>query len=123
MTKNEFYTTWLKCFASGISSEDLARFVVATGNYLWHIFSWELMDTDRYLTGDAAKKAYREVEKSDTLYIDWFQDDEVRPLPTKLRHPDQLDKLTEVYVVSSDFSWTYIKTHESMCGPYFMKLS
>ena len=30
--------------------------------------------------------------------------------------------MIEIYVVAPDFSWTYIKTHESMCGPYFMKL-
>ena len=39
---------------------------------------------------------------------------------TKMEYKN--DEMTEIYVIASDFSWTYIKTHESMCGPYFMKL-
>ncbi|MBQ2911256.1 MAG: DUF4275 family protein, partial [Clostridia bacterium] len=35
------------------------------------------------------------------------------------------DKLKEsdVYIVASDFSWTYVRTHErGICGPYFCKI-
>ena len=53
---------------------------------------------------------------------DWFEDDETKKLTTKLSTAKALDEMTEIYVIDSDFSWTYIKTHESMCGPYFMKL-
>ena len=32
-------------------------------------------------------------------------------------------KMTELYVVAKDYSWTYIKTHENdLCGPYFMRI-
>lgn len=36
---------------------------------------------------------------------------------------EKIDKeLSEFYVVSKDYSWTYIKTHEGdLCGPYFLK--
>ncbi len=27
----------------------------------------------------------------------------------------------DVYVVDKDFKWTYLKTYETMCGPYFAK--
>ena len=31
-------------------------------------------------------------------------------------------ELTEFYVVSQDYSWIYIKTHENdLCGPYFLQ--
>ena len=31
-------------------------------------------------------------------------------------------KMTELYVVAKDYSWTYIKTHEGdLCGPYFLR--
>ena len=32
-----------------------------------------------------------------------------------------IDKFDEIYVVSSDWSWTYMKTHEDDCGPYFYR--
>lgn len=106
----------------GISRENIEKYVVSTGNYLWHVFSWELLDKKVFLTGNSARKAYDQVDKHNALYFDWFKDDESKNLTAKLSTANALDEMTEIYVISSDFSWTYMKTHESMCGPYFMKL-
>ena len=122
MTRNEFYSEWLKHFAKGISRENIEKYVVSTGNYLWHVFSWELLDKKSYLSGDSARKAYDQIDKSNALCIEWFEDDETKNLTAKRNTANALDEMTEIYVIASDFSWTYIKTHESMCGPYFMKL-
>lgn len=34
---------------------------------------------------------------------------------------EEIDKDTgsDVYIVAKDFTWTYVRTHESACGPYF----
>ncbi len=122
MTRNEFYSVWLSHFAKDISRKDIEKYVVSTGNYLWHVFSWELLDEKTFLTGDSARKAYDKIDKHNAMYIDGFENDEAKDLTEKLNTAKALDKKTEIYVVASDFSWTYIKTHESMCGPYFMKL-
>jgi len=122
MTRNEFYSIWLNNFAKDVSRNDIEKYVVSTGNYLWHVFSWELLDEKAFLTGDSARKAYDKIDKHNALYIAWFEDYETNRVTANLNTADALDKMTEVYVVASDFSWTYIKTHESMCGPYFMKL-
>jgi len=122
MTRDEFYNEWLKHFAEGISKENIERYVVSTGNYLWHVFSWELLDEERFLVGDSAKDAYNKIDKDNAIYIDWFSDDDAGALPHELSAAEALDQMTEVYVAAPDFSWTYIKTHEIMCGPYFMRL-
>ena len=122
MTKNEFYSAWLSHFANGISKENIEKYVVSARNYLWHVFSWELLDKKVILTGNSARKAYDKIDKHNALYIDWFEDNETKNLTAKLSTANALDEMTETYVIASDFSWTYIKTHESMCGPYFMKL-
>ncbi len=122
MTRNEFYSAWLSHFANGISRENIKKYVVSTGNYLWHVFSWELLDKKVFLTGNSARKAYDQIDKHNALYIDWFEDAETKNLTAKLSTANALDEMTEIYVVAPDFSWTYIKTHESMCGPYFMRL-
>ena len=122
MTRDEFYNEWLKRFAEGISNENIERYVVSTGNYLWHVFSWELLDEERFLVGDSAKDAYNKIDKDNAIYIDWFSDDDAGALPHELSEAEALDQMSEVYVAAPDFSWTYIKTHEIMCGPYFMKL-
>lgn len=122
MTRDEFYNKWLKRFAEGISKENIERYVVSTGNYLWHVFSWELLDEERFLVGDSAKDAYNKIDKDNAIYIDWFSDDDAGALPHELSEAEALDQMSEVYVAAPDFSWTYIKTHEIMCGPYFMRL-
>ena len=38
MTKKEFYLKWLERFAVGIPVKDVKKYVVSTGDYLWHIF-------------------------------------------------------------------------------------
>ena len=122
MTRSEFYSAWLSHFAKGVSRENIEKYVVSNRNYLWHVFSWELLDKKVFLSGDSAKQAYDQIDKRNTLYIDWFEDNETKNLTAKLSTANALDEITEIYVIASDFSWTYIKTHESMCGPYFMKL-
>ena len=74
MTKNEFYSAWLSHFANGISKENIEKYVVSTGNYLWHVFSQKLLDKKVFLTGNSARKAYDKIDKHNALYIDWFED-------------------------------------------------
>ena len=122
MTRNEFYSAWLSHFATDISRDDIEKYVISTGNLLWHVFSWELLDKKVFLTGDSARNAYDKTDKHNAMYIAWFEEDGTKDLTEELSTAKALDKMTEIYVVAPDFSWTYIKTHESMCGPYFMML-
>nr|WP_225941956.1 DUF4275 family protein [Sporosarcina limicola] len=32
------------------------------------------------------------------------------------------DDQQDIYIIDKDFSWTYVHTHESSCGPYFYKV-
>ena len=122
MTKHEFYEKWLEHFAVGIPQNDIKKYVVSTGNYLWHTFSWNLLDDKTFFVGDKAKEAYNRIDKRGAIYIEWFEDEKTHDITWDLNTAEALDKMIEVYVVASDFSWTYMKTHEGDCGPYFMKL-
>ena len=63
MTKEEFYNKWIEVFASDIPKKDIQKYVKSTGNYIWHIFSWELLKEDQYLIEDEAKEAYDKIDK------------------------------------------------------------
>ena len=120
MTKKEFRDKWLKTFASS-----LPRLVVEkyANDYIWHIFSYNLLDKGTYSVGDRARAEFEKVNKKGAFYIDWDFDDEPNKLTYDLCAPKALDKFSEIYVVGKDFEWTYIKTHEGdLCGPYFLKL-
>ncbi len=120
MDSSDFYFEWLRGFAAGISKEDIGKYVVATGDYLWHVFSWDLIDAKDYLQGQAARDAYDRVNKENAVYVDWFGEDQVKPVTKEVSTAKALEHFTEVYVAGDGFSWTYIKTHEGdRCGPYF----
>ena len=126
MIKQEFFDRFIAVFAAGVSEKQTKRHLYSTkkyNNYLWHLFSWELLPPGSYLTGDAARRAYDAVDKKGAEYIDWFEDDFTKHVTEKQKTAKQLEEYVEVYVVSKDFKWVYMKTHEGdCCGPYFMKI-
>lgn len=122
MTKHDFYTKWLAAFASDISKGELKKYVQSTGNYIWHIFSWGVVNEGRYLVGDDARAAYDKIDKRGASYIEWFEDDHTKDITWDLGSAKALDAFVEIYVVGKEFRWTYIKTHEGNLGPYFLQL-
>lgn len=123
-TLSPFEKRWMKVFAAGIAKKDIKQYVTSTGNYIWHVFSWELLPVDSFVIGDEARKAFNAQDKTNARYYEpWPVDGPHEPAyqsPTAA----ELDDLTECYVVAADESWTYIKTHENgLCGPYFYKPS
>ena len=115
---------WLDTFAAGVSEEDLGKRVLSAGNYLWHIFSWELVSC---LSGDAARQALAE-HAGEEIYLFYYEyPPEGEPLVRPVT-PEELAALpadrgavpgSDWYVVDKDFTWTYVQTHEEDCGPYF----
>ena len=122
MTRNEFLSQWLQSFACGIPKKDIEKHVKSKGNYIWHIFSWELLSENQYLIRNEARMAYDKVDKKDAIYVDFFEDKNPKDITCDLKNAKALDDFVEIYVVGKDFEWTYIKTHEGdLCGPYFMQ--
>jgi len=121
--KSKFEKEWIKIFADGIDKKEIKEHVLSNG-YIWHIFSWELLPNDLYLIGDEARKAFDAQDKTNAIYFEpWLGRKEDKPI-SDLPLAIELDSRLECYVMSSDKTWTYIKTHEyDSCGPYFYKLS
>ncbi len=125
MTIENFTSKWLQHFANGIKKDKLQKYVI--NQYIWHIFSWKLLDRDLYLSGDAARLAYDNADKSNCIFCETFGGRGKGVTDVLLEEysaSKSIDsQITELYVVTKDFSWTYIKTHENdLCGPYFMKI-
>lgn len=122
MTKQKFINQWLRHFAKDVTKEQIKQYV--KDQYIWHIFSHELIKTDSLLVGDNARQAFDQMLKDNCLCCDMFGSNGVTDkLPAQYDTANKIDaNLTEFYVVSNDYSWTYIKTHEDdRCGPYFMR--
>ena len=99
------------------------------GCFVWHIFSYNVKDKSKYLSGEEAQKKYDEIDKTDAKVYLYFEEKEVQ-INKKYMTSKQLFKYDEVYVYAKDFSWCYIKTHEydedsvgtdEAYGPYFIE--
>jgi len=124
MTKQKFQNQWLRHFAGNLSKEQFEKYV--NNQYIWHVFSWELISSQNLLIGDTARSAYNSKDKSECIFCDIFGSDGVTDKCSALNTSAETidDAFTEFYVVSKDYSWTYIKTHEGdACGPYFLEIS
>lgn len=123
MTKQKFINQWLRHFAGCVSKEQLEKYVY--DQFIWHIFSWDLVKSDRLLVGDPARQAFDLVSKSNCLCCDMFGSGVSDALPPQYDTAEKIDHgPAEFYVVAKDYSWTYIKTHENnLCRPYFWRIS
>ena len=122
MTKQKFINQWLRHFAATLSNEQFEKYI--KDQYIWHVFSWELIAFEALLTGDSARQAFDKEDKTNCICCDMYNGNGVSDrLAPEFDTAEKIDKeLNEFYVIANDYSWTYIKTHEGdNCGPYFLK--
>ncbi|MGS2778439.1 DUF4275 family protein [Robertmurraya sp. GLU-23] len=92
--------------------------------FLWHVFSYEKL---RCLEKKQAEEAFNLVEKK-SCYIFFQHSDHAYILEnaqdlkaSDLQFEEDIDE-KDLYVVDTEFNWTYVITHEKeMLGPYFVK--
>jgi hypothetical protein len=95
------------------------------GNLDWHVFSHDLRS---HLSGFKAEQAFSESSLDEVLAVWVGPVDDLRgyrvlgALPEP-RHLRGLASRTggDLYLMSSDFSWTVVWPHENAMGPYFAR--
>ena len=108
---------WEDAFTSHLSNTNKKK--IYMDQYLWHAFSYEKVTC---ATNDKAEELFNAQQKK-SCYVFYQHSDDVLLI-------DRASKITasdisledDIYIVDKDFTWTYVKTHESYCGPYFHKL-
>lgn len=116
----EIRKTWEKVFAKNLSRSEKDQ--IHFHEMFWHIFSYEKVDA---VTGDKALAAFNK-QKKEQCYLFYQEKTDVLKINrvADSKTPDILNRgagMADVYIFSSDFSWTYVKTHETDFGPYFCK--
>ena len=91
-----------------------------------HVFSFEIIEKEKYLVGNEARTAYDLCDKTNAIVFQ-LQDSEnsTKIMNEQFDNSKKLDYLPEIYIVACDFTWIYISTHENdyqELSPYFMKL-
>ena len=110
---------WLDAFAADVPEAELGQHVLAEGNYLWHIFSWNLVPC---LSGDDARQALDAMDRDGAYLFEDPRFDNALIRPAGQVDAAFMDTQDDCYLVDKDFTWTYVHTHEEACGPYFYKV-
>lgn len=123
--EQEIAMRWLAVFGGKVPYDIMHRYVLGNGtmaNHMWHVFTRGGVPC---LTGDAARKAFDELEYKSALgfFGGWscgygYRIENMRIIGKA--SAKVLDgKRGDCYIIGKNFEWTYVKTHESDLGPYF----
>ena len=118
MTDNELIKKWLWVFGREVDKKIIAEHVTSDGNYLWHLFTWGNADC---LEGEEARNAFDALQYTRAIKFYDGRSNRIKDVSTVGRvSAKEVDEDTgrDVYFVAEDFSWTYVRTHEELCGPY-----
>jgi len=107
---------WVEAFAS--PKKNIKKIKNVCSMYIWHIFSFGFLGC---FEEDEAAESYDAQNKNECVFISNISDvafvlEDARALTAKI-----LNQFIDVTITAKDFSWTYCKTHECDCGPYFYK--
>ncbi|AMJ41568.1 DUF4275 family protein [Anaerotignum propionicum] len=123
--KNPVVANWDEVFTSAVSEETKKHAKHYNDQYKWHLFSFDLLDA---LKLDAAREIFDTIEK-DAVYL-FFQYAEecyfvknASLLKAKDLDFDSDMSKADIYVFDPVGKWTYVKTHEDSCGPYFYSIN
>ena len=119
MTYIELVEKWLAAFGSGVDKKIIDEHVTSEYNYLWHLFTW---GNAACLEGDEARDAFNKLHYTDAIkfhdgYGSYIEDVSFVVGKVSAKEIDE-DPGRDVYLVGTDFSWTYVRTHEPDFGPY-----
>ncbi|MBQ7916805.1 MAG: DUF4275 family protein [Firmicutes bacterium] len=110
---------WSKLFASSLSKEEKQD--IYYDQYRWHIFSFERV---KCLSGEEARQAFDACQKQKVYQF--FQHsragfciENAHLLKAEDLDYGNLIPWSDTYLFDPEGKWTYVRTHESMCGPYF----
>ncbi|TRY42587.1 DUF4275 family protein [Geobacillus sp. LEMMJ02] len=117
---------WEKVFAGHLTVEEKQHIHLHNRNgvngYLWHVFSYKMRDC---LTEEEAETAFDQEEKTCCYLFFQYGDDAFKVEDASVLKAADLaaeNAKIDLYVVDSEFNWTFVMTHESgWLGPYFSR--
>ncbi|MBD1382196.1 DUF4275 family protein [Metabacillus arenae] len=116
-----FRKQWEEKFVKKLSKSQKIK--INLDSLLWHAFSYNKLSC---LEKGEAMYAFNKERKKECYVFIQHNDDALMLHDAKRIKADDFSGendiyLSDVYIVDKDFTWTYVRTHESFCGPYFYK--
>ena len=88
-------------------------------SFKWHLYSYQQLP---HLVSQEARAAFDQQPKTNVYCM--YQESRVVEVFKNAQNllSTDVDNRQDIYLFDDTFSWTYIHTHEEMCGPYFVNL-
>ena len=83
---------------------------------MWHIFSFDFLTSE-----EDPSVCYNNADKTKCVLISNVDEIGFVLCDAEKLTAEILNDFIDVTISDKTFSWTYCKTHESMCGPYYYK--
>jgi len=118
MKTNDFFLRWYQTFAYNVSQDMMNNHVLSVGNLPWHIFTWGEV---KAIEGEDAVSQLKERKFKAVLVLLGYpyQYSKIKMVKSLRKLLKMINTTDDIYLTSVDFSWTFVKTHESQCGPFF----
>ena len=111
---------WVEAFSpDGADKKEIKKLCLSKKKYtpfLWHIFSFEILASE-----DNAEEAYNNTSKTNCVLISNVDEIGFVLFNADKLTADYFNDFIDATISDKALSWTYCKTHERMCGPYFYK--
>ena len=118
---NAYKRKWLDAFSpADADKKEIKRLCLSDKRFsvfLWHLFSYKISASE-----ENAEEAYNNTKKTECIIISNLDEIGFSLINAERLTADTLNDFVDVTVSDKALSWTYCKTHESMCGPYFCKI-
>ena len=117
---------WDEQFDSAVSAETKAATAYYSDQFRWHLFSFELLPA---LQGEQARAAFDAAEKGPLYLFHDYANETFLVRDADRLNAEDIDALREnspldyadLYLFDPEGKWTYVRTHEESCGPYFFQ--
>lgn len=113
----ELKNKWANIFTKDLSYEE--QQLIYFDQFLWHLFSYKKRPC---LKNELAIEAFNNLKKQQCFIFYQDRDHALFVINGADLELDYFELDSDIYIVDKDFKWTYVKTHESDCGPYFCEL-
>ncbi|WP_226671600.1 DUF4275 family protein [Metabacillus litoralis] len=113
---------WSERFTSHLSVEERKTIYLDDG-FLWHVCSWEKVKCLKKL--DAIEVFNEQSKVKCTIFYQYIDEayllQNARTLTLEELPYDQTHMYYgDIYIMDWDKKWSFVMTHESECGPYFI---
>ncbi|VEU80026.1 DUF4275 family protein [Haploplasma axanthum] len=118
MEIEKFFKSWYRVFATNVSKDIMNKRVLSKGNLPWHIFTWGEVGS---IEGLEALNCLKKSDFTEVIAFSGYPNNfsKIKKIKSNADLEKLLDNRNDIYITAKDFSWTFVKTHESNLGPYF----